>query len=82
MGFEERLTASVRGVEFLLNTVDGKGGRRAIPREYPKRESGWTEDNGAILTSEQITGKPVPSYLQRFSFPAAVVDQARKELAH
>jgi prophage DNA circulation protein len=59
MSFEERLTASMRGVEFLLNTVDGKGGRRAIPREYPKRESGWTEDNGAILTNEQITGKLV-----------------------
>ncbi len=59
MSFEERLTASIRGVEFLLNTVDGKGGRRAIPREYPKRESGWTEDNGAILTNEQITGKLV-----------------------
>ena len=29
------------------------------PREYPKRESGWTEDNGAILTNEQITGKLV-----------------------
>lgn len=59
MSFDERLTASIRGVEFLLNTVDGKGGRRAIPREYPKRESGWTEDNGAILTNEQITGKLV-----------------------
>ena len=53
MSFEERLTASIRGVEFLLNTVDGKGGRRAIPREYPKRESGWTEDHGAILTNER-----------------------------
>ncbi|WP_303847693.1 DNA circularization protein [Aeromonas sobria] len=59
MSFEERLTASIRGVEFLLNTVDGKGGRRAIPREYPKRESGWTEDNGAAITNEQITGKLV-----------------------
>lgn len=59
MSFEDRLTASIRGVEFLLNTVDGKGGRRAIPREYPKRESGWTEDNGAVLTNEQITGKLV-----------------------
>lgn len=59
MSFFERLTASIRGVEFLLNTVDGKGGRRAIPREYPKRENGWTEDNGAVLTNEQITGKVV-----------------------
>lgn len=59
MSFIDRLTASIRGVEFLLNTVDGKGGRRAIPREYPKRENGWTEDNGAVLTNEQITGKVV-----------------------
>ena len=59
MSFIDRLTASFRGVEFLLNTVDGKGGRRAIPREYPKRETGWTEDNGAVLTNEKITGKLV-----------------------
>ncbi|WP_421241676.1 DNA circularization protein [Aeromonas enteropelogenes] len=59
MSFFERLTASIRGVEFLLNTVDGKGGRRAIPREYPKRENGWTEDNGAVLTNEQIQAKVV-----------------------
>lgn len=59
MSFEDRLTASFRGVEFLLNTVEGKGGRRAIPREYPKRETGWTEDNGAVLTNEKITGKLV-----------------------
>ena len=59
MSFLDRLTASYRGVEFLLNTVEGKGGRRAIPREYPKRETGWTEDNGAVLTNEQITGKVV-----------------------
>lgn len=67
MSFEERLTASFRGVEFLLNTVDGKSGRRAIPREYPKRETGWTEDNGAILTNEQISGKVVgKDYLTQF----------------
>lgn len=59
MSFTERLNASFRGVEFLLNTVEGKGGRRAIPREYPKRETGWTEDNGAVLTNEQVTGKLV-----------------------
>lgn len=59
MAFEERLTASVRGVEFLLSNVGGKGGRRAIPREYPKREVGWTEDNGAVLTNEQVQAKVV-----------------------
>ncbi len=36
MSFEERLTASIRGVEFLLNTVEGKGGRRAIPPRIPQ----------------------------------------------
>lgn len=76
MSFEERLTASIRGVEFLLNTVDGKGGRRAIPREYPKRESGWTEDNGAILTNEQITGKVVgKDYLDQLRTLLAVLNQ-------
>lgn len=76
MSFEERLTASIRGVEFLLNTVDGKGGRRAIPREYPKRESGWTEDNGAILTNEQITGKLVGNdYLDQLRTLLAALNQ-------
>lgn len=59
MSFEERLTASFRGVEFLLTESNGKSGRRAIPREYPKRESGWTEDNGAAITNEEITAKVV-----------------------
>ncbi|MCP1601420.1 prophage DNA circulation protein [Aeromonas caviae] len=76
MSFEERLTASIRGVEFLLNTVDGKGGRRAIPREYPKRESGWTEDNGAAITTEQITGKLVgKDYLDQLRTLLAALNQ-------
>lgn len=59
MSFEDRLTASFRGVEFLLENVDGKGGRRAIPHAYPKKESGWTEDNGAVLTNQKISGRVV-----------------------
>lgn len=59
MSFEERLIASFRGVEFLLTESSGKSGRRAIPREYPKRENGWTEDNGAAITNEEITAKVV-----------------------
>jgi prophage DNA circulation protein len=59
MSFEDRLTASFRGVAFLLENVDGKGGRRAIPHAYPKKESGWTEDNGAVLTNQKISGRVV-----------------------
>lgn len=59
MAFEDRLSASFRGVEFLLENVDGKGGRRAIPHAYPKKESGWTEDNGAVLTNQKISGRVV-----------------------
>lgn len=84
MSFEERLTASIRGVEFLLNTVDGKGGRRAIPREYPKRESGWTEDNGAAITNEQITGKLVGNdYLDKLRTLLAALNQpGTSEMIH
>ena len=84
MSFEERLTASIRGVEFLLNTVDGKGGRRAIPREYPKRESGWTEDNGAAITNEQITCKLVGNdYLDKLRTLLAALNQpGTSEMIH
>ncbi|WP_153448483.1 DNA circularization protein [Vibrio algicola] len=57
MAFEERLTASFRGVEFLLEGADGESGRRAIPHAYPKKESGWAEDNGKVLQSEKINGR-------------------------
>ncbi|NOH26457.1 DNA circularization N-terminal domain-containing protein, partial [Vibrio europaeus] len=40
MAFEERLTASIRGVEFFLDDASGDFGRRAIPHAYPKREQG------------------------------------------
>jgi prophage DNA circulation protein len=59
MSFDDRLTASFRGVTFLLETAGGKGGRRAIPHAYPKKESGWTEDHGAVLTNQSITGRVV-----------------------
>lgn len=57
MPFEDRLKASFRGVPFLLETADGTSGRRAIPNAYPKRDSGWTDDNGGVLKQEQITGR-------------------------
>ncbi|SKA69350.1 DNA circularization protein [Enterovibrio nigricans] len=59
MSFEERLMASVRGVEFYLDEADGESGRRAIPHAYPKKELGYTEDNGKVLTQERINGRCV-----------------------
>ncbi|NOI14841.1 DNA circularization protein [Vibrio hepatarius] len=59
MSFEDRLMASIRGVEFELDDVSGDIGRRAIPHAYPKREQGYTEDNGRVLLGERITGKVV-----------------------
>lgn len=59
MSFEDRLMASIRGVQFELDEVDGDIGRRAIPHAYPKREQGYTEDNGRVLLGERISGKVV-----------------------
>lgn len=59
MAFEDRLTASFRGVTFLLDEASGDSGRRAIPHAYPKKEVGYTEDNGKVLTNEQISGRTV-----------------------
>lgn len=57
MAFEDRLSASFRGVEFLLEEADGESGRRAVPHSYPKKELGYTEDNGKVLTQERISGR-------------------------
>ncbi|HGY4723281.1 TPA: DNA circularization protein [Citrobacter amalonaticus] len=54
--WEDLRDASFRGVPFYLKDADGESGRRAIPRAYPKKETGWTEDNGAVLNSQQING--------------------------
>ncbi|MFA0001090.1 DNA circularization protein [Vibrio lentus] len=59
MAFEDRLTASIRGVEFFLDDASGDFGRRAIPHAYPKREQGYTEDNGKVLQQEMINGRTV-----------------------
>lgn len=76
MAFEDRLTASFRGVEFLLEEADGNSGRRAIPHAYPKRESGYTEDNGKVLTNERISGRVVgDDYLDKLS---ALLDALNK----
>ncbi|MBP1130451.1 MULTISPECIES: DNA circularization protein [Serratia] len=54
--WEELRDASFRGVPFYFVDVEGTGGRRAIPHAYPKKEVGWTEDHGAVLTQQQING--------------------------
>ncbi|HGZ7313124.1 TPA: DNA circularization protein [Vibrio parahaemolyticus] len=59
MAFEDRLTASFRGVTFMLDEAEGDSGRRAIPHAYPKREIGYTEDNGKVLTAERISGRVI-----------------------
>ncbi|MBQ4781951.1 multidrug DMT transporter [Pectobacterium versatile] len=52
--WEDLLDASFRNVPFYFVDVEGTGGRRAIPHAYPKKEVGWTEDHGAVLTQQQI----------------------------
>lgn len=60
-----------------------KGASASYPTDGSVVLDRWRSDEEALFRAcEQITGKPVPSYLQRFSFPVAVVDQARKELSH
>lgn len=51
--------ASFRNAPFCLVDNEGVSGRRAIPRAYPKKEIGWTEDNGAVLGQQQINAKLV-----------------------
>lgn len=77
MSFEARLMASFRGVSFALEDVEGTSGRRAIPHAYPKRESGWTEDNGKVLSNERITGRVVgDDYLDQLSALLEALNQA------
>lgn len=57
--------ASFRNVSFYLVDNEGTSGRRAIPRAYPKKEVGWTEDNGAVLSQQQINGKLVGNNYQK-----------------
>jgi prophage DNA circulation protein len=54
--WEDLHEASFRGAAFYLEDVEGTGGRRAIPHAYPLKNVGWTEDNGAELTQQQISG--------------------------
>lgn len=63
--WEDLREASFRNVTFFLVENEGSSGRRAIPRAYPKKETGWTEDNGAVLTQQQINGKLVGKNFQK-----------------
>lgn len=56
VNWEELRDASFRGIPFYFVDVEGTGGRRAIPHAYPKKEVGWTEDHGAVLSQQQING--------------------------
>lgn len=84
MAFEDRLTASFRGVEFLLEEADGESGRRAIPHAYPKKEIGYTEDNGKVLTQERISGRVVgDDYFEQLqAILEALNKQGPGELVH
>lgn len=84
MSFEERLNASFRGVDFELEDIDGDMGRRAIAHQYPKRNKGYTEDNGQVLNAERINGKVVgDDYLDRFyNILEAVNKEGPGELIH
>ncbi|HHT3361311.1 TPA: DNA circularization N-terminal domain-containing protein [Citrobacter freundii] len=63
--WESLRDATFRNVPFYLVDDEGTSGRRAIPRAYPKKEVGWTEDNGAVLTQQQINGKLVGKNFQK-----------------
>lgn len=63
--WESLREASFRNVTFFLVEDEGTSGRRAIPRAYPKKETGWTEDNGAVLTQQQINGKLLGKNFQK-----------------
>ncbi|BEO03104.1 DMT family permease [Serratia marcescens] len=56
INWEALRDAAFRGVPFYFVDVEGSSGRRAIPHAYPKKEVGWTEDHGAVLTQQQING--------------------------
>ncbi|SIO94786.1 DNA circularization protein [Vibrio spartinae] len=57
--WQERQEASFRGVHFYVLSTKGKSGRRALAHEYPKRDGGWTEDNGGVLNNEMIKAELV-----------------------
>lgn len=84
MSFEDRLMASFRGVEFCLDTTSGTSGRRAIAHSYPKRNSGYAEDNGAVFQQERIEGRIVGSdYVSRLKDVLNALNEAGPgELIH
>ncbi|EAQ65987.1 prophage MuSo2, DNA circulation protein, putative [Marinomonas sp. MED121] len=84
MPFEDRLMAKFRGVEFPLDTASGTSGRRAISHSYPKRDSGYSEDNGAVFKQEKIEGRFVGSdYVSRLQTLLNALNQSGPgELVH
>lgn len=84
MSFEHLLTASFRDVTFLLENVEGTGGRRAAQHEYPKKESSFAEDNGAAINKQSINARVVgDDYLTQLSALLSALNQPGPgELVH
>ncbi|BCP53779.1 hypothetical protein K32_23960 [Kaistia sp. 32K] len=55
------LPASFRGVPFHVDESQTGGGRRVAPHEYPKRNTGYSEDMGRRLRSYRVRGYIVGS---------------------
>lgn len=66
----------------LLNSVYKGENASPGPTDGVVLDRYRVDHEGLFKTCEEITGKPVPDYMQRFSFPASVVAEARKRLAH
>lgn len=64
MSWRDRLLpASFRGVAFHVDENQTGGGRRVAPHEYPKRNTGYSEDMGRRLRSYRVRGYIVgPNY--------------------
>ncbi|HAT3671803.1 TPA: multidrug DMT transporter [Klebsiella oxytoca] len=82
--WEDLRDASFRGAPFFFRDVEGTGGRRAIPHAYPKKEVGWTEDHGAVLTQQQINAILLGSdYIEQMNRLLAALNTAGPgELVH
>lgn len=59
-----------------------KGATHLNPTDGVVLDRFRSDDEPLWLACEKLMGQPVKPYLQRFTFPADIVAQARKELAH
>ncbi|HWJ72596.1 MAG TPA: DNA circularization N-terminal domain-containing protein [Kaistia sp.] len=57
MSWRDRLRpAFFRGVPFHVDEDEINGGRRVVPHEYPKRNTGYSEDMGRRLRAYRVRG--------------------------